>query len=147
VRPLGTLLILLMLNSTLTALPGIQDQTAAPASESPDSSGRVIDPNKALLLGLIPGGGQIYNRAWLKAILIVAVEGYYFTLFQQNLIKYNDHQDDKYLDLRNKYAWRLLFAYMIGLMDGYVDAHLNTFPPDSADIFQPPLNRPGEDSP
>jgi len=31
-------------------------------------------------------------------------------------------------DLRNKYAWRLLGAWVIGMLDAYVDAHLVGFP-------------------
>lgn len=136
------------MNSILTTSTEFQEETTAAAVPEPaDSSGRVIDPRKALLLGLIPGGGQIYNRAWLKAILVVAAEGYYFTLYQQNRDNYDIHQDEKYLELRNKYAWRFLFAYLIGLMDGYVDAHLSTFPPDSADNIPPPVKHPREESP
>lgn len=120
-----------------------------------DTSLRVPDPRTALLLGLIPGGGQLYNGKWLKALIVMAVEGYYIYLFQQNRDFYNHYDEslplsrDRYLEERNKYAWRFVFVYILGLMDGYVDAHLSTFPPDTSYQAQPlpPSNQSIEESP
>jgi hypothetical protein len=112
---------------------------ASPHAE-PDTTVRTPDPRTALLLGLIPGGGQLYNRKWVKAALIIAMDGYAITQFQQSRQLFNDyhvlHPDavNRYMDRRNRHAWRVLLFYLLGALDAYVDAHLSTFPSDT--IYQ-----------
>ena len=151
-----TLPCLLLVLALVAALPDyVAGQTADSTTEQPDTSRRVPDPRTALLLGLVPGGGQLYNGRWLKALIVMAVEGYYIYLFQQNRDFYNHYDEslplsrDRYLEERNKYAWRFVFVYILGLMDGYVDAHLSTFPPDTSYQAQPlpPSNQSIEESP
>lgn len=89
------------------------------------------------MLGLVPGGGQLYNRKWAKAALIMALDTYAISEFQQSRRLYNDYvgspeEGNPYLDRRNRHAWRVLFFYLLGIMDAYVDAHLSTFPEDTA---------------
>jgi hypothetical protein len=103
----------------------------------PDTSARTPDPRTALLLGLIPGGGQLYNRKWAKAVLVMAMDTYAITQFQQSRELFNDYDDpnseaiNPYMDRRNRHAWRILLYYLLGILDGYVDAHLATFPSDT----------------
>ena len=110
-----------------------------------DSTQRFPDPQTALLLGLIPGGGQIYNGAWLKAVLVIAAEAYYLDAFQRAAQSYaefsslNPDSENPYLDARNGNAWRALIVYILGMLDAYVDAHLSTFPQE--DNGQRPANR------
>jgi len=153
VRTFSCLLLVLAL---VAALPDyVAGQTADSTTEQPATSRHVPDPRTALLLGLIPGGGQLYNGKWLKALIVMAVEGYYIYLFQQNRDFYNHYDEslplsrDRYLEERNKFAWRFVFVYILGLMDGYVDAHLSTFPPDTSYQAQPlpPSNQSIEESP
>ena len=90
-----------------------------------------------MLLGIVPGGGQLYNRKWAKAVLVMAMDGYAITQFQQSRELYNDYDDlnpdaaNPYMDRRNRHAWRVLLFYLLGVLDAYVDAHLSTFPSDS----------------
>lgn len=118
-----------------------------------DTSQRGKDPSTAFLLGLIPGGGQIYNGAWLKALLVIAAEGYYIDQFQRNSYNYRHYDpampysQDHYLEERNNNAWGALFVYLLGMMDGYVDAHLSTFPPDTTYQDQPPSTHSREENP
>ncbi len=102
-----------------------------------DSTQRFPDPQTALLLGLIPGGGQIYNGAWLKAVLVIAAEAYYVDAFQRAAKSYtefsilNPDSENPHLDARNGSAWAALLVYILGMLDAYVDAHLSTFPADT----------------
>ncbi len=139
---------LLLVLALVAALPDyLVGQTVDTTLAQPDTSRRTPDPRVALMLGLVPGGGQLYNRAWLKALIVIAAGGYCFYQFQIYRDFYNHYDKfdppqplgrDYYLDERNKFAWQLMFVYIVGLLDGYVDAHLSTFPPDSSDQVQPP---------
>ncbi|MCK4579211.1 MAG: hypothetical protein KAU50_10500 [Candidatus Marinimicrobia bacterium] len=104
---------------------------------------RVPVPRRALLAGLIPGGGQLYNRSWLKFIGIVAAEIYYVDQYTRNRSLYDSYVENdpsyplprhRYLDKRNKYAWWVLFVYFMGMADAYVEAHMATFPEKSEPI-------------
>ncbi len=146
-RTLSCLLLVLVM---VSALPDyVFGQTADTTLAPPDTSRRTPDPRLALMLGLVPGGGQLYNRAWLKALIVIAAEGYCFYQFQQAQQLYQESQAIEDLEERNKFAWQLMFVYIIGLLDGYVDAHLSTFPPDSSDQVQPqsPSNQSIEEGP
>lgn len=126
----------------LTIIPDfIQGQETDAATTQTDTTELTLDPRKALLLGLIPGGGQIYNGKWLKALLVAATESYLVYQFVQNRDYYNDYDEydpplpksrNAYMLERNKYAWQVLFVYILGLIDGYVDAHLSSFPEDTS---------------
>jgi hypothetical protein len=76
----------------------------------------------------------------VKAALIMAMDGYAITQFQQSRELYNDFNDpnpdvvNPHMDQRNRHAWRVLLFYLLGILDAYVDAHLSTFPPDT--IYQ-----------
>ncbi len=146
-RTLSCLLLVLVM---VPALPDfVRGQTEADSTAQPDTTLRTPDPRLAIMLGLVPGGGQLYNRALLKALIVIAAEGYCFYQFQQARQLYRESQAIEDLEERNKFAWQLLFVYIIGLLDGYVDAHLSNFPPDSSDQIQPqsPSNQSIRESP
>ena len=152
-RTLPCLLLVLVL---VAALPySVQGQTTDSTLAQPDTSRRAPDPRTALMLGLIPGGGQLYNGKWLKALIVITANGYFFNQFQQALKYFNDYDashpngENPYLEERNKFAWQLMFVYILSLMDAYVDAHLSTFPPDSLYQAQPlpPSNQSVEEGP
>ena len=95
------------------------------------------NPKRALRWSLIPGGGQVYNRAWLRALFFVGAEAYYLSAYRVNSEHYANYDDSldlprgRYLDKRNKYAWWVVLVYIAGMLEAYVDAHLAPFPPDS----------------
>lgn len=124
------LLVPLTIGGTLSA----QDTTA--------TADRVIDPGKAFLAALIPGGGQIYNKTWFRAGLVISGEIFYAIQFQISRAQYNNYDHytpslplpkGRYLEKRNKYAWWIAFVYIMGMMDAYVEAHLSSFPTESID--------------
>ena len=109
----------------LLALSLLNGQT--PYESDVDSS-NVKSPGKALLFSVIPGGGQLYNRHPLKAILFAGVFAYYgygYTLAQ------NDYQADVSSEslhrARNDKVWMMSLIWTLNVLDAYVDAQLWDF--------------------
>ena len=151
--PVYLLTLWALVAALIPPLRGQETGPIAPAKAVPDSTLRVVVPRTALLLGLIPGGGQVYNRAWVKAVIVVAAESYYVYQFQLNRSLFHDLGDSssplrtRYLEKRNKYAWWVFLVYLWGMLDAYVDAHLAGFPPDSVDASPVMPTAPNEDRP
>lgn len=76
--------------------------------------------NIAMLLCVIPGGGQFYTERYIPGVIIGATEitlGYY-------AIKY--HQDAEYTK-RNSMLWWGFFVFGFSLADAYVAAKMHGF--------------------
>jgi len=108
-----------------------------------DTTLQLPSPRIALLAGIIPGGGQLYNRKWLKFGIVIAAQSYFTYNFLDNKDKFNNYDSYaeplplpqyRYLSKRNKYAWWMGLTYLWGIFDGYVDAHLVAFPADSLNV-------------
>lgn len=102
-------------------------------AETPDSTA-VASPKKAAMYGfMIPGGGQFYNRKYLKAGVILSCEILAAWRYSENRNAYNNYDPSdsesqhRYLEKRNKYAWWIAFIYLYGVIDAVVDAHLQPF--------------------
>lgn len=103
------------------------------------------DPTRAALYSLVlPGGGQIYNHAYLKAGLVIGVQGWLIgsaihhanqrdkfrelaetappALEQQYLA-----DSEEYRDKLNNDIWWIGIAAALSVFDAYVDAHLSDF--------------------
>lgn len=114
----------------------------------------VPNPQKAVIYGLIPGGGQIYNRRYWKVPLVYGAIGslVYFTRF--NTLEYRRFSTALELELKGephefssfnlpasvlrnqRNLWRknmeqtyifLTLAYFAQIAEAYVDAHLQDF--------------------
>jgi len=83
---------------------------------------------------LLPGWGQLYNRKYLKSLIIgggeIAI--IYGIWYQHN--QYHDARDigdtkaaDFYRDDRNRLTWWLAGIILYSMADAYVDAHLMNF--------------------
>ncbi|HPN41453.1 MAG TPA: DUF5683 domain-containing protein [Candidatus Cloacimonadota bacterium] len=103
-------------------------------------------PTRAMLYSaLLPGGGQVYNRAWVKAGLVVGVQGWLI-----GSAIYNDNKKDEFHNLassaaqsndqlyykametqyRNRFnndIWWIGITAALSMVDAYVDAHLSDF--------------------
>lgn len=151
--PVYLLAIWALITALTRPLWGQTDSLAVAGEASPDSTDFIAQPRTALLMGLIPGGGQIYNRAWVKALIVVTAESYYVYQFQLNRDRFSNFDDTlplsqgRYLEKRNKYAWWVALVYLWGMMDAYVDAHLEGFPPDTSYQLSPLPTAPNEDRP
>jgi len=162
IRNIVTLFLLLFALCTVAAA---QDQFQ---TESPDTSDLVVtgglieqvavektkSPTGAMLRSMaIPGWGQLYNRQYLKALVIAGGE----TFFIVQAIRYWDlsedaynafsgqedyylrslyYQDyDFYQDRRNLYLWLSGVSIFLSMVDAYVDAHLHNFDVDITPPF------------
>ena len=75
-------------------------------------------PKTAFLFSLVPGGGQLYNDKWVKAMIFMGLEASATKAWMEN---------SKYYNNLNKYAWWMGFIYLFGMLDAVVDAHLQPF--------------------
>ena len=111
------------------------------SSAQSDSSAVERLPKKAVFYSIIPGGGQIYNGKYLKAVLVLGAEIYSAYNFQVSRDNYNSTGLESYRQDRNKYAWWMGFAYIYGLLDALVDSHLSAFDerdPELEKEYEPP---------
>lgn len=104
------------------------------------------DPTNAMLLGIIPGGGQIYNGSYWKAALLfgggialtanVVYNNRQFNQAQE-LISNNKYSGNTlenlklerefYRDTRDRMGFFILILYLVSTVDAYVGAKLNQF--------------------
>lgn len=117
-------------------------------------------PGKAALYSLIiPGGGQIYNKKWLKAPIAMGIDGFtIYYVYQSNRL-YNQAQNLYITALREggnvsrakavrdiyrkrrEYSWVwFTIGHLLTVVDAYVDRHLMGFDVSDDLTFQPLLD-------
>lgn len=112
------------------------------------------NPQVALIAGILPGGGQLYNRQFEKLLVYYAGVGGIIYLIDNNYTQYRTLQTaleqrvagepDIFIDrintverlqaIRDQYRKNLELSYfgamafyVVGIVDGFVSAHLSTF--------------------
>jgi hypothetical protein len=123
-----------------------QDPTVTKVSE-PDTLLKNKSPMGALIRSVaFPGGGQFYNRKYLKGIVVFGTETTFITLaaiewgranthkknFQNPGYPYSERywefeQFKFYEDRRNLFLWITAGIVFLSMFDAYVDAHLYNF--------------------
>lgn len=106
----------------------------------------------ALYSAFVPGGGQIYNEAYIKAGIVIGVQGYLI-----GSVLYHDRKADDYSQLaaeaetpalaeiyrtrRNEYQemrtsdfWWVGITMGLSILDAWVDAHLYDYEADKEKI-------------
>jgi hypothetical protein len=96
---------------------------------------------------ILPGFGQFYNESYWKIPIVLGGIGYFFYEWNSNNNLYNKYRDlylheinknstasdfyykqkEKVRDQRDMYAIFIGLAYLLNLIDAYVDAHLFDF--------------------
>ena len=87
---------------------------------TPLSAGQKKNAGLAMLLCVVPGGGQFYTERYVPGLLISAAEltlGYY---------AYTYHKDEDYSS-RNSLLWWGFFVFGYSLADAYVGAKMYGF--------------------
>jgi len=94
----------------------------------------IKNPPQAFLFSLVPGGGQFYNKKYVKGSLVMGLETLAFYSWLENSKIYKNYESEeyslrqnRYLEKRNKYAWWVIFLYFYSMIDAMVDAHLSPF--------------------
>jgi hypothetical protein len=123
-----------------------QDSTVTEASK-PDTLLKNKSPMGALLRSVVfPGGGQFYNRKYLKGIVVFGTETTFITLAAIEWSRANTHKKNFqnpeypyserywefeqfkfYEDRRNLFLWITAGVVFLSMFDAYVDAHLYNF--------------------
>lgn len=104
------------------------------------------NPTHAMLYSaFIPGGGQFYNHAYVKAGIVIGVQGYlagntlYHNAKVQDFKKKLDSAEDAYLQQhyqdqideyrarRTSDIWWMSITAVLSVLDAYVDAHMMDF--------------------
>ncbi|MCF7796491.1 MAG: hypothetical protein K9N11_07230 [Lentisphaeria bacterium] len=85
------------------------------------------NPKTALYLSLIPGGGQLYNGQYLKALIFSGAFVYYTQRYQKAAKAYEESGLSSDHRTRNDQAWMMGLTWALGLIDAYVDAQLYNF--------------------
>lgn len=126
------------------------ESSARAVSDSIDYEKRLIqNPTKALFKSmLVPGLGQVGNRKYLKAAVVVGLQFWLIgsaidhgkeasdfkdqfetssDIGERNIL-YENFLDSK--DQRNKYTWFAVIVTFVSMFDAFADAHLSGFPKD-----------------
>ena len=104
------------------------------------------DPTRAVIYSaVIPGGGQIYNHAYVKAGVVIGVQAYFLGSLLWHDSKANDYKvlsesttdayyqqlyktkRKEYQELRTSDFWWMGITAALSVLDAYVDAHLSNF--------------------
>ncbi len=76
---------------------------------------------------ILPGWGQVYDRAYWKAAGYLAVDGYLFYRAHQADRKYRDTGQTRFREEYSKFSWYFGAAYLLTLADAYAGAYLFKF--------------------
>lgn len=110
---------------------------------------------------LVPGLGQLGNRQYIKAALVIGVEGYLFSrwlTFRNRTVDaraafeaqpFGDPlRDSLFTEFeavkndRNLFTWLTGTSIFLSMFDAFVDAHLRNFPGPGSEISFGPLQSP-----
>ncbi|MFA5032336.1 MAG: hypothetical protein WC614_04875 [bacterium] len=97
------------------------------------------NPNTALLLSILPGGGQFYTHNYLKGTAFALLQGaaagatIYFWAKENKAKEENNSPDaEYYYSKMYNYLWIDGFVWGLSMMDAYVSAHFYKFRDQSA---------------
>lgn len=108
---------------------------SAPPPAARDTTSRHVKPFLVMARSaIVPGWGQVYNRQPLKAVLVVAGEGYLTYKIFKELSLENDaiDREDELDRINHKnrkidWIWWTAAAHLLQMADAYVDAHFINF--------------------
>ena len=125
------------------------DSTARGAADTGAVAPEPHSPAYAMTLSaILPGAGQVYNRAYWKVPIIAGLGGYFVYGFFQNQNDYKRYRDayelsqelnppngndrlrqlrDFYKEQRDSFGWYFIILYLVNIADAYVDASLFSF--------------------
>ena len=76
---------------------------------------------------IIPGWGQIYNEQYVKSVIAFSINGFLVYQIYKYELKWREEHNEGMRDKRNLYTWYFALAYLLTMVDAYVDAYLYKF--------------------
>lgn len=76
---------------------------------------------------VLPGWGQVYTQQYIKAGVVLTVNAALLWTVLDYDRQWRDTNNMSFRDKRNQYMWYLGLAYLLTLVDAYVDASLFGF--------------------
>ncbi|MBN2226847.1 MAG: hypothetical protein JW763_05740 [candidate division Zixibacteria bacterium] len=133
--------------SYLRAYAGVEDPSLDGVyADQPQDTVKIQNPTVALFKSMfVPGLGQIGNREYVKAAIIIALETTLIGTYIHYYNKTNDRENafqtaegsaqtrlfeeyENARDQRNRFGWYTGTLIFLSMFDAYVDAHLAKFP-------------------
>jgi hypothetical protein len=126
-----------------TTSPGQQNDQVFVMSKSPAGA--------LLRSAVVPGWGQLYNESYWKVPVVLGIFGYLSYLWIDNNNLYKNFQSQAlsnpglistrnfYRDQRDLSAIYIAIAYILNMVDAYVDAHLFDFTVDESFLNKQPM--------
>jgi hypothetical protein len=112
--------------------PATRTRTARAASDTLAGGMSRDAPWRVMLRSfLLPGWGQLYNRQWLKAGIVIAGEGTLIGIYgvysyrAAHARDVNEREND--INVRQGALWYGAGVVLLSMIDAYVDAHLYRF--------------------
>ena len=109
----------------------------------------ISQPTRAMLYSAaVPGGGQLYNREWIKAGVVMGVQGWligsaihnkhqksrYHDLYVSDQSPWHKSQEEEYRKRLNNDIWWIGITAALSMVDAFVDAHLADFETQQKDL-------------
>jgi hypothetical protein len=76
---------------------------------------------------IMPGWGQIYTEQYVKSVLAFSLNGFLVYQIYNYEQKWREEHNEGYRAKRNLYTWYFSLAYLLTMVDAYVDAYLYKF--------------------
>ena len=76
---------------------------------------------------VLPGWGQVYTEHYLKAVLFLSINTYFVYQIYHYEMLWRDDKNEDYRSKRNQHTWYFALAYLLTMVDAYVDAYLYKF--------------------
>ena len=76
---------------------------------------------------VLPGWGQIYTDHYVKAAIAFSINGLLVYQIYYYEMKWREEKNEGYRAKRNLYTWYFSLAYLLTMVDAYVDAYLYKF--------------------
>jgi hypothetical protein len=76
---------------------------------------------------IMPGWGQIYTEQYFKSVIAFSLNAFLAYQIYHYEQKWREEQNEGYRAKRNLYTWYFSLAYLLTMVDAYVDAYLYKF--------------------
>jgi len=76
---------------------------------------------------VVPGWGQLYTEQYIKAGIAFTVNSFFLYQIYKYEMKWRDEKNEDFRIRRNTNTWYFALAYLLTMIDAYVEAYLYKF--------------------